>query len=100
MGRSHPDQITAQSGSPKIISLRIWISRWNNPKKTFDPKKISKSILAKKVMGVEVNHLGEVFPGSRIELHQLLHQRNYAYVGTICKINLIRQGSRMSLGKG
>jgi len=35
------------------------------------------------VMGVEMNHLGEVFPGSRLELHQLLRQQNYAYVGTI-----------------
>ena len=40
-------------------------------------------------MGVEVNHLGEVFPGSRLELHQLLRQQNYAYVGTIRKIKLI-----------
>ena len=40
-------------------------------------------------MGVEMNHLGEVFPGSRLELHQLLHQQNYAYVGTIRKIKLI-----------
>ena len=36
-----------------------------------------------------MNHLGEVFPGSREDLHQLLWQQNYAYVGTIRKIKLI-----------
>ena len=40
-------------------------------------------------MGVEMNHLGEVFPGSRLELHQLLRQQNYAYLGTIRKIKHI-----------
>jgi len=35
------------------------------------------------VIGVEMNHLGEVFPGSRGDLHQFLKQQNYAYVGTI-----------------
>ena len=38
-----------------------------------------------KVVGVEVNHLGEVFPGSRLELHKLLRQQGYLYVGTIRK---------------
>jgi len=35
------------------------------------------------VIGVEMNHLGEVFPGSRQELHHLLSHQNYAYIGTI-----------------
>ena len=38
-----------------------------------------------KVVGVEMNHLGEVFPGSRLELHKLLRQQGYLYVGTIRK---------------
>ena len=37
-----------------------------------------------------MNHLGEVFPGSRQELHQLLSHQNYAYIGTIRKIELIK----------
>ena len=49
----------------------------------------AKSLVVQKVIGVEMNHLGEVFPGSRLELHQLLQQHNYAYVGTMRKIELI-----------
>ena len=48
---------------------------WEN----FRPKKSLK--VDKKVIGVEMNHLGEVFPGSRGDLHQFLNQQNYdAYV--------------------
>ena len=44
------------------------------------------SIFLSKVIGVEILHLGEVFPGSREELHELLAQQNYVFLGTMRKI--------------
>jgi len=41
------------------------------------------NLLDIEVIGVEANHLGEVFPGSRLELHQYLGQQSYLYLGTI-----------------
>ena len=47
-----------------------------------------------KVVGVEMNHLGEVFPGSRLELHKLLRQQGYLYVGTIRKQEIVFIGQK------
>ena len=38
------------------------------------------------MIGVEILHLGKVFPGSREELHEVLAQQNYVFLGTMRKI--------------
>ena len=42
-------------------------------------------ILDIEVVLVETDHLGEVFPGSRHQLHTFFDKHGYEYVATICK---------------
>ena len=42
-------------------------------------------ILDIEVILVETDHLGEVFPGSRHQLHSFFNNNGYEYVATICK---------------
>ena len=42
-------------------------------------------VLDIEVILVETDHLGEVFPGSRHQLHSFFDNHGYAYVATICK---------------
>ena len=42
-------------------------------------------ILDIEVVLVETDHLGEVFPGSRHQLHSLFDKHGYEYVATICE---------------
>ena len=42
-------------------------------------------ILDIEVVLVETDHLGEVFPGSRHQLHTFFNSHRYEYVATLCK---------------
>ena len=46
---------------------------------------IAWEILDIEVVLVETDHLGEVFPGSRHQLHSFFDKHGYEYVATICK---------------
>ena len=40
------------------------------------------------VMGIELEHAGKVFPGTREEIHQFLNSKDYLYVGTVGEVQL------------